>query len=276
MKVVFLDYGRSQSETPERVFERLERVCTKSNIEVERNPDYAEGDYIVIRWGTTRCSELDVKAKAVLNPASAINFNLHKDQAHAKFLAEGISTPRFWNCLADAQRANVPFLRRRTKHIQGRDILLVESGRSISRPKRSGYYTEYIEKTAEYRLHILNGECIGLAQKLPKDGESANPLIWNYENGWDLFYVPNEQREHAIPYYAETLKESVKAVKCLGLDFGAVDLIMKEEKPYILEVNTAPKLHNTKRYSKNIIHWLASRTGKRMRETGSEEESEEE
>lgn len=271
MKVVFLDYGNSQSETPERVFERLERVLSKADIPIERNPNQAEGPYIVIRWGTAHKAELDTKAKAVLNLASAINFNLHKNEAHAKFLEFGINTPRFWNDLDSARRAGVPFLRRRKHHIQGRDIIKVEAGHSLPRVRRSGYYTEYIEKTAEYRLHILNGECIGLAQKIP--GENANPLIWNFENGWDIEYIPAEYRALSIPYYEEMLAEANKAVKCLGLNFGAVDLIMADDKPYILEVNTAPKLHNTKRYSKNMIKWLAPLLGRRsLRETGAEEE----
>jgi D-alanine-D-alanine ligase-like ATP-grasp enzyme len=41
--------------------------------------------------------------------------------------------------------------------------------------------------------------------------------------------------------------EAIKAVNCLGLYFGAADVIWndKEQRAYVLEVNTAPGLEGT-------------------------------
>ena len=149
--------------------------------------------------------------------------------------------------------------------MQGTDIIRLHPTDTLSSAKRSGYYVQLLAKTAEYRLHILNGTCIGLAEKKPKSEEEANKLIWNFENGWDLVYIPREEREDEVPHYVEMVKEATKAVKAIGLNFGAVDLIMVGSKPYILEVNTSPKLNDTNRYAKNFAKWVGSTIDCRIR-----------
>ena len=49
----------------------------------------------------------------------------------------------------------------------------------------------------------------------------------------------------------------VEAAKALGLDFGAVDIIEKNGRYYVLEVNTAPRLegYSIERYS-NYFKWF--------------------
>jgi hypothetical protein len=255
--VVFVDCGQSLSETPTRLIARLEAAGLK----VVRNPrERPTEEYVVIRWGTTRFAELDATAKAVLNSAEAIGANLRKDKAHRTMLEARVVTPLFWTTFQEARAKSrelgCDFLRRRTHHIQGRDIIRLKSTDKLERRRRSGYYVQFLEKTAEFRLHIFGEDCIGLAEKKPK--ENPNPVIWNFENGWELVYYPREDRERSVPHYNEMVAESVKALKALGLDFGAVDLIMVGDKPYILEANTAPKLYQTKRYSKNMIRWVES------------------
>ena len=259
MIVVFIDCGVSKSQTPERIIQRLE----EDGLKVVRNPSHIpDEEYVVIRWGSDRYPELDEGAKAVLNPARAINGNLHKDKAHAKFLEAGVSAPLFWNDFETARAAcrelGCDFLRRRKHHIQGQDIIRLSPTDNLPRAKRSGYYVQFLEKDREFRLHIFQDRCIGMAEKKKREGDNPNPIIWNFENGWDLVYYSKEERERDIPHYREMVEESVKACEAIGLDFGAVDLIMCNEKPYILEANTAPKLAEVKRYSKNFRQWVES------------------
>jgi hypothetical protein len=253
--IVFIDCGVSLSETPDRLISRLE----ERGLRVVRNPrTRPDEDYVVIRWGSARFPELDETAKAVLNSAESIEGNLHKNVAHGRMLEAGVSTPQFWTTFREARTKSrelgCDFLRRRKHHIQGRDILRLSPTDHLPHNKRHGYYVQYLEKDAEFRLHIFGDECIGLAEKKPK--ENPNQTIWNFENGWDLVYYAREDREQNVPHYAEMVAESVKALKSLGLDFGAVDLIMCGGKPYILEANTSPKLYQTKRYSKHFEKWF--------------------
>lgn len=259
MKLIFIDCGVSQSETPQRIIERLEETLIPNNIEVLRNPSSIQrGEYLIVRWGSPRFAPLDENSEGILNQATKIEFNINKFMAHQKMFEDEVSVPRFWSSFNTARteclNLGCDFLRRRKSHTQGRDIIRLSPRDNLPRNKRSGYYVQMLEKDAEYRLHIFKDECIGLAKK--EQRENANPLIWNFENGWDLVYIPQDEREEDVPHYNKMKEESIKAIKSLGLDFGAVDLIMVGNKPYVLEVNTAPKLYQTKRYSKNIIKWM--------------------
>jgi D-alanine-D-alanine ligase-like ATP-grasp enzyme len=57
--------------------------------------------------------------------------------------------------------------------------------------------------------------------------------VRSYENGW-IFAREDVVRNPAAEAAA------IAAVASLGLDFGAVDVILREGKAYVLEVNTAP------------------------------------
>ena len=102
-------------------------------------------------------------------------------------------------------------------------------------------YTVYKKKKHEYRVHVFDGEVIDITQKRKKKGAlNLDTKIRNYHNGWvycrsDL-HIPDDLTELAI-----------KAVEALRLQHGAVDIIWneKENKCYVLEVNTAPGLVGT-------------------------------
>ncbi|MNL18562.1 hypothetical protein D3C87_1397120 [compost metagenome] len=68
--------------------------------------------------------------------------------------------------------------------------------------------------------------------------DAINWKIRNHGNGF--IFARNE--DGITP--PDVLVQAVNAVKALGLDFGAVDVIFndKEQKAYVLEVNTAPGL----------------------------------
>jgi hypothetical protein len=149
------------------------------------------------------------------------------------------------------------FLRRRRRHTQGRDIIVINPGDRLDRSRRTRYYTQLIEKEEEYRLHMFHDRCIGLAHKV--EGTNPHPIIWNYYHGWDFNYIPQEENGvRPVTHYNEMVDEAGKALTALSLDFGSVDVILQKDThlPYVLEVNTSPKLHNTKRFSKAIVRWL--------------------
>lgn len=101
-------------------------------------------------------------------------------------------------------------------------------------------YTQYVKKKKEFRVHVLNGEVIDVQQKKKRNGVETTGLIRNLENGWIFAHEdvvePNGLRELGVA-----------AVRAVGLDFGAVDVIWNERanQCYVLEVNTAPGLCET-------------------------------
>lgn len=90
----------------------------------------------------------------------------------------------------------------------------------------------------------MNGFVICVQQKR-KESEAEQTadqkLIRNRSNGWVF------TRNDIDPLPQDALTQAVNAVAALGLDFGAVDLVIgrDDELAYVLEVNTAPGLEGT-------------------------------
>jgi len=105
----------------------------------------------------------------------------------------------------------------------------------------SPLYTEMITNAREYRVHVFNGEVIDLQQKKRRSGleESPSGKIKNSINGWVYCRDGITQPPECIR------QQAILAVKSLGLDFGAVDILSKSGQTYVLEVNTSPNLEGT-------------------------------
>ena len=83
----------------------------------------------------------------------------------------------------------------------------------------------------------LLGDAIDL---LSKEHTTSDRIIRSNKRGWKFKGVAPTKVPDDIK------KVSLAAVKALGLDFGAVDLVLDlEGNPYILEVNSAPGLEGT-------------------------------
>ena len=111
-------------------------------------------------------------------------------------------------------------------------------------------YVKYIKKQKEFRVHVIFGKVVDIQQKKKREGfENANFQVRNHANGWvycrENITEPAGLRDNAL-----------NAVAALGLAFGAVDIIWneKQNKCYVLEVNTAPGLEGSsvKMYADNI------------------------
>jgi len=107
-------------------------------------------------------------------------------------------------------------------------------------------YTLGVENHGEYRVHVFDGDVILYQKKsrrvdedgeiITADGEEAD--VRNLASNW-VYRTGNLNRLERIEELA------LNAVASLGLDFGAVDIIMDENLDvFVLEVNTAPGLGN--------------------------------
>lgn len=105
---------------------------------------------------------------------------------------------------------------------------------------RCPLYTKYKKKKKEFRVHVFKDQVIDFQEKRRASGATVNSQIRTHENGWRFCregaVLPNDAAEICC-----------KAVRCLGLDFGGVDLIWNESenKSYVLEVNSAPGIEGT-------------------------------
>lgn len=100
-----------------------------------------------------------------------------------------------------------------------------------------------IGRRIEYRVHVFRGEVILMQAKLRREGAAElpahNSVIRNVDSGW--IYSVNAVPEAGI---APSSEAAIRAVVALGLDFGAVDIVYKQDinRAYVLEINTAPGL----------------------------------
>lgn len=210
----------------------------------------------VINWGSSSM-DIPVVVGRVLNFSEYVNVASNKLSALRKMSEYGVTIPNF--CTLD-QGNYYRWLNIGTTVI-GRKILNGHSGEGIVifEPDEDyndedfdqcQLFTQYIPKKEEWRIHCMKDEdgvtqVIGVQRKglSPefKDREDINWKVRNLSNGF--IYVRNDGR---VP--PDLVLDSAKlSVSALSLDFGAVDVIWneKQQRAYVLEVNTAPGLTGT-------------------------------
>lgn len=117
---------------------------------------------------------------------------------------------------------------------------------SVSLPD-APLYTYGVSNTGEYRVHVFDGEVILYQKKSRRVNEETGEVVTaegeeadvrNLASNW-VYRTGNLRRLERVEELA------INAVRALGLDFGAVDIIKDENgEVYVLEVNTAPGLGN--------------------------------
>ncbi len=230
--MAFLLYSNGTSTTGRALAERL-------GIRGGTHPP-TERIGVLIRWGSTE--RVQLVPRFVLNRANAISLATDKIRSLETLKTQGVTVPDITSLdAANAAKGliKLPALGRKRHHTQGQDIVLCMQAADVKRciaRGESDYFVNYIPTKREYRLHVFNNKIIRINQKLLKDGNTWVPFIRNIDNG----YVFGQPRK---PLAQDQEQLAVKAVRALGLDFGAVDLILADDmKAYVLEVNTGPAL----------------------------------
>jgi len=206
---------------------------------------------IAINWGLTSISWLypDIQ---VINKQSAIRKACNKINTLIILADNAISIPLFTMNRSIAEDwfdtpKTIVFCRTLLSGKQGEGIVVARKPEELV---DAPLYTLYIPKDEEYRFHVAFNKIIHIQKKKRLTTEerdargitSINPLIRNISNGY--IFTSNIEEEQALNAncrFTMMTEYAIASVDALGLDFGAVDLIVsKEGKVYVLEVNTAP------------------------------------
>lgn len=107
-------------------------------------------------------------------------------------------------------------------------------------------YTKYIKKQAEFRVHIGRYvddgfiDTIAVQQKRRSRDVPNEQVNWQVRNHQNGFIYAREGVEPPPP----VMDAALRAFEATALDFGAVDVIYnaRENRAYVLEINTAPGL----------------------------------
>lgn len=145
-------------------------------------------------------------------------------------------------------RIEYPVLGRPDNHSMGRwfYVCYSEADMRLARSKRrhpATHFQTYLTDFREFRVHIVDGASIKISEKIGGG---------NYHRGGTNEYPYDFSHKKTLR------KTAVKAVEALCLDFGAVDIIWHDDTPYVLEVNTAPRL--TDEYSDTLERYAKAFT----------------
>lgn len=187
----------------------------------------ADVDGPSINWGYPRGGEV--------NKDDAIRLASNKRLALEAMREAGVSTPAVYKKgelegMADSGLMPI-VIGRPDHHKGGSGFYFCRTIKGVRRAVRKGatHFIEFIPNAREFRVHIVNGKSIKIAEKM---GEGNRK---NFKHG-AYFAYPDFGHKKSLRRIAK------QAVMSLGLDFGAVDILYKEGNWYVLEVNTAPSL----------------------------------
>lgn len=196
----------------------------------------------IINWGSSQLPDQVLACEKIFNSPAAVRNASNKLKSFELFAQADVSIPPFFTDYGDAEdymvdNGGVMVCRTKLAGHSGEGIEIAET---VDELVRAPLYTLYIPKKEEYRYHVFQGHVVDIQRKARKREVPDEAVNWKVRN-LDGGFIFAREGVVASPVASE---EAVKAVAALGLDFGAVDIIWneREDKYYVLEVNTAPGL----------------------------------
>ena len=184
---------------------------------------------LIFRWGCTS----PAPSRNIVNVSEAIH-RVSDKRGFRMMLQEEHLCPETW---IDPRQARFPCIVRPQFHHQGRRLYLCQTREDLWRALemcQNPYISAYIDKVAEFRVFVVQGRVVCVAQKHPGD---PRQIAWNVFQGAHFENV----RWKGWPLPA--LRVAVMAMRLSGLDFGGVDVMIdRGGSATVLEINSAPSL----------------------------------
>ncbi|MGL5564247.1 MAG: hypothetical protein ACRDC4_00770 [Plesiomonas sp.] len=227
---------------------------------------------LVVNWGNSTIVAQTLQtitgAARLLNSPEAIRRASMKTDAFAAMGAAGVNQVEYTTDRGQAQRwvdeGALVYARTRLQGHSGEGIVMCHRDpqtidgvggafQVVEALPQAPLYTKGITaQRREFRIHVMNGVVTYVQQKKRENNYRENPnysnVVRNYHTGW-IYATSDVQPNDAA------LAAAVAAVQALGLDFGAVDVITRQNDAWVLEVNTAPGLSGTnlETYTNNFL-----------------------
>lgn len=201
--------------------------------------------HLILNWGGE--SDPSAPNSRVLNSQAARRVAMNKIATFTALATAGVSIPQFFTTAEQAAEYRASLSARNNPIILARSTATGESGEGINVirmgeniPSGMPLYVQYVRKTAEYRAHVIAGECVVVQQKRGREGaerDEDQQLIRNHANGW-VFATEN------VDEFSDAVGQlAVTAAAALSLDVAAIDIIRgRDNALYVLEANTKPGL----------------------------------
>jgi hypothetical protein len=149
-----------------------------------------------------------------------------------------------------------PVLARKLRHTGGKDIRICLNAREAAQWLLEGwdFLSPVVPSRGEFRVwiyrrrHLASYEKVLVHPEWRRRYKKVRQFGRSYRLGWTTRLVPSEQVDRAVVDIAS------RAVEALGMDFGAVDVLIGEDGvPHVLEVNSAPGATEGSRFALNAL-----------------------
>lgn len=224
--------------------------------------DIDHSNSILIRWGNT--IEVNTEGSIVYNCARAISRATDKKLSREILAEKGINVPKLVTPETRLEDLCFPIIARPRRHAKGRNFVVLNNLQEFSshyyrHHERGWYYSNFVDKVAEYRVHCGHSRILNFLEK-PNPGNGN--IAWNRAGNGSVF-----TNIRWNDYNGKVAHEALKSVVALGLDFAGVDIMIdREGNPYVLELNTGPTLNSSEysldRYA-SYFKWLKKKETKR-------------
>ena len=221
----------------------ISRFSTTGILNIRNDQLFPPNIDMVFRWGCTSRLPNNVNArftnKSTVNTAEAIHQVADK-AAFRKLTADAGLAPKTWLHRKDLYLDwALPFrvVVRRSTHHQGRFLDVCETQLQVeaacAKYGEGNYYiSEFINKVAEYRVFIVSGRVVWVAQKTPGNPDD---VAWNVARGGRFDNVRWDD------WPLKAVRVAREAFLLSSLDFGGVDVMVDANgNAYVLEINSAP------------------------------------
>jgi len=121
-----------------------------------------------------------------------------------------------------------------------------------------GMRVSIIKKVAEYRVFVVQGRVVSVAEKTPSNPDD---IAWNVAQGGRFDVVSWDN------WPLQAVRKSVEAFNLTELDFGGVDVMVDADgKAYVIEINSAPSLTSEYRQQcmAKAFDWIATNGKERI------------
>ena len=227
----------------------------------------------VVRLGSTTVLDLGPKKQIIeINTVEAVKNSANKLLMKHCFDVEGVKTADWWvkeenNFLKEGDEEQVSTLETLpypivAKHIfgsRGTGNYLINNQQELeawlpNKTIENYIFEKFYNFNREYRLHVTKDGCFYTCRKLLREDTPTDKRWFRNDSNCNWIVEENESFDKPVNWDA-IVAEGVKALKAVGLDFGAVDIRVQSatktskkhgevprENPefIIIEINSAP------------------------------------